>query len=238
MLTGIRRHAALTAGPGGAVAPVIPVGGVSFPTHVATRKRTVYERFFKRGMDLVLALFLLTMALPLMLLVAIAVRASLGKQVVYSQPRVGLDGRIFTLRKFRTMRADRRVADVAIDHDDRRKVHKHPNDPRVTKVGRILRKWSLDELPQLWNVVRGDMSLVGPRPELLFIVNKYAPWQHERHVVRPGLTGLWQVVGRGNGQMHENTQIDIEYAKRVALHTDLYILLLTVPAVLFQRQGY
>jgi lipopolysaccharide/colanic/teichoic acid biosynthesis glycosyltransferase len=121
---------------------------------------------------------------------------------------------------------------------DRRKTHKHEQDPRLTALGRFLRKWSLDELPQLWNVVRGDMSLIGPRPELVSIVERYDTWQHARHRVKPGLTGLWQVTARGDGLMHEHTHIDLAYAARVSLRGDFKILLLTIPALLGRRTGY
>ena len=109
------------------------------------------------------------------------------------------------------------------------------DDPRHTRVGRFLRKWSLDELPQFWNVVRGDMSLVGPRPELVEIVARYEPWQHQRHVVKPGLTGLWQVSSRGTGMMHLHTDIDLEYIETMGPITDLKILLRTIPATLRRR---
>jgi lipopolysaccharide/colanic/teichoic acid biosynthesis glycosyltransferase len=100
-----------------------------------------------------------------------------------------------------------------------------------------LRRYSLDELPQLWNVVRGELSLVGPRPELVAIVNRYEPWQHARHAVKPGMTGLWQVTERGNGFMHEHTDVDLRYLKVVSLWTDLKIMLLTIPVVLGLRRG-
>jgi lipopolysaccharide/colanic/teichoic acid biosynthesis glycosyltransferase len=108
----------------------------------------------------------------------------------------------------------------------------------LTRVGRTLRKWSLDELPQLWDVVVGRLSLVGPRPELVSIVERYEPWQHRRHVVKPGLTGLWQITARGNGEeMHEHTDLDIEYAEHVSFRGDLKIMVLTLPAVLLKK-GY
>ncbi len=108
------------------------------------------------------------------------------------------------------MAHDRRQQQEPVDQD-RRQTHKTTDDPRHTRVGRFLRKWSLDELPQFWNVVCGDMSLVGPRPELVEIVARYEPWQHQRHTVKPGLTGLWQVSSRGTGMMHLHTDIDLDY---------------------------
>jgi lipopolysaccharide/colanic/teichoic acid biosynthesis glycosyltransferase len=133
------------------------------------------------------------------------------------------------------MGQDRRRAAAPVPQD-RRQTHKSDHDPRHTRVGRFLRKWSLDELPQFWNVVCGDMSLVGPRPELVEIVSRYEPWQHQRHLVKPGLTGLWQVSGRGTGMMHLHTEVDLEYIEQMGPVTDLKILLLTIPATL-RRSG-
>ena len=122
---------------------------------------------------------------------------------------------------------------VPSDGADPRVPHKRADDPRHTPVGRFLRKTSLDELPQLWNVIRQDMSLVGPRPELLPIVQRYQPWQHQRHLVRPGMTGLWQVSRRGDGVlMCDDSSADIDYVRSVSLATDISVLLRTVPAVL------
>ena len=212
--------------------------------HVRTsndsRDVTRYERFLKPALDRVLALLLLVILAPVMLIVTCAVWLSLGRPILFRQTRVGRDGRLFRLHKFRSMSADRRFISrrrTARDDCDRRRTHKHPDDPRLTVVGRTLRKWSLDELPQLWDVVTGKLSLVGPRPELTSIVSKYEPWQHARHAVKPGLTGLWQVTARGNGPMFEHTDLDIEYAQRVTLRRDLKILLLTIPAVL-AHTGY
>ncbi len=165
---------------------------------------------------------------------AVAVRVSLGAPVFFRQPRVGRNDRVFDVYKFRTMGQDRR-RDQAPVPEDRRQTHKSEADPRHTGVGRFLRKWSLDELPQLWNVVRGDMSLVGPRPELVQIVSRYEPWQDQRHYVKPGLTGLWQVSSRGEGMMHLHTDIDIEYIETMGPITDLKILALTLPATLKRR---
>ena len=215
-----------------------PVVADDAPSADAPRRVTRYERFGKPVIDRVFAVVLLVATAPVMLLVAVAVWFSLGRPILFRQTRVGRDGRLFPLHKFRTMDADRRHSSVGYTADrDRRRTHKHPNDPRLSDVGRTLRKWSLDELPQLWDVVTGRLSLVGPRPELTSIVSKYEPWQHARHAVKPGLTGLWQVTARGNGPMFEHTDLDIEYAQRVTLRRDLKILLLTIPAVL-AHTGY
>ncbi len=199
---------------------------------------TFYERFVKGRLDLVLSLVLLVLFAPVLLVVALGVRTSLGPGVIFRQTRVGFGGRPFTLYKFRSMAPDCRTVQLPFDGPDRRVTHKHPNDPRLTRFGRFLRSWSLDELPQLWNVLRGDMSLVGPRPELVGIVERYSPWQHGRHEVKPGLTGLWQVTSRGDGMMHENTELDLEYARRLGPFADLKILILTIPAVVGLRRGY
>jgi lipopolysaccharide/colanic/teichoic acid biosynthesis glycosyltransferase len=197
--------------------------------------RGPYVRFFKPAIDRSVGAVLLVGALPVLGVVAIAARTKIGSPVLFRQARCGRDGVPFDVLKFRTMRADRRMDRRQVSQD-RRVTHKSDEDPRHTDLGRRLRKWSLDELPQLWNVVRGEMSLVGPRPELVEIVNRYEPWQHQRHLVRPGLTGLWQISRRGEGLMHLYTDIDLEYVATVSLRTDLRILVRTIPAAL-SRSG-
>ena len=209
----------------------------------AARRITGYERFVKPAIDRAVGTTLLLAVLPTLLLVALAVRALLGRSVIFKQRRVGRGGRVFTMYKFRTMHPCRRSVRCRRsarrpNAPDRRLTHKHPQDPRLTSLGRFLRKWSLDELPQLWNVARGDMSLIGPRPELVDIVERYESWQHERHAVRPGLTGLWQVLARGDGPMHENTHLDLAYVRQVRFTTDCKILLHTIPALLGRRTGF
>ena len=197
-----------------------------------------YERFVKPVFDRVVGLVLVVCTMPVMLVVALLVLLRLGAPVLLRQPRVGKDGQVFGVYKFRTMRPDRRSNALPVVHD-RRVTHKHPNDPRLVGIGRFLRKWSLDELPQLLNVVRGEMSLVGPRPELVTIVARhYAPWQHARHQVKPGVTGLWQVTERGDGEMHEHTLTDLRYLGEVTLRNDLRILLRTIPAALGVNKGF
>ena len=201
---------------------------------------STYIRRVKPVIDVILAAVLLVVTLPVMLLVAMTVFVSLGSPIVLRQTRVGFDGRHFVVFKFRTMHPDRRR-----HHDpeqvvvDRRVVHKHPDDPRLTPTGRLLRKLSLDELPQLINVLRGEMSIVGPRPELPAIVNgHYRGWMHRRHAVKPGITGLWQVSERGNGMMHEHVDVDLDYVDQIGFLTDLRIILRTIPAALSSRQGF
>lgn len=198
-----------------------------------------YRDTFKPAIDTLGATVLLVMAAPSMLVIGIAVRVSLGRPVIFRQTRVGQHGKLFTVYKFRTMIVDQRVSQSVVPAVDRRVTHKDDDDPRLTRLGRLLRRWSLDELPQLWNVIRGDMSLVGPRPELPSIVAGFAPWQHERHVVKPGLTGFWQVYARGDGtMMQERTDLDIAYVHNIGLRTDLKVLLLTIPAIIGLKRGY
>jgi lipopolysaccharide/colanic/teichoic acid biosynthesis glycosyltransferase len=207
---------------------------------LVVRDVTRYERFVKPVGDRLTAFVLLLVLMPVLAIVAAMVRFSLGRPILFRQTRVGRDGELFELHKFRTMHPDRRrntAGAIASPDFDRRRTHKHPDDPRLTRVGRFLRKWSLDELPQLWDVLTGRLSLIGPRPELRSIVASYEPWQHLRHAVKPGLTGLWQVTARGDGEMHEHTDLDIEYVRRATLRSDLKIMLLTIPAVL-AHTGY
>lgn len=191
----------------------------------------VYVRIAKPIFDRTVAATALVVLSPLLAVVALGVWWRIGHPVLFRQARCGLGGVAFDVVKFRTMRADRRMARRSVV-EDRRMTHKTARDPRHTDLGRTLRKWSLDELPQLWNVVKGDMSLVGPRPELVGIVERYEPWQHQRHLVRPGLTGLWQVSRRGEGLMHLYTDVDLEYVATMSFLRDLGILLRTVPAAL------
>lgn len=197
----------------------------------------VYLRVGKPVVDVTAGLVLGMLLLPIVLAVALAVRLGLGSPVLFRQARVGRDGNVFTVYKFRTMRPDRRAGAGEHHGPDRRVSHKTGEDPRLTPLGRFLRRYSLDELPQLWNVMLGDMSLVGPRPELVQVVRTYQPWQHRRHMVRPGLTGLWQVTARADGPMHEHTDIDLAYIDSVSPWTDLRILARTLPAALGRQKG-
>jgi lipopolysaccharide/colanic/teichoic acid biosynthesis glycosyltransferase len=197
----------------------------------------VYGSHVKPVLDRVLGALLLVALSPLIAAVAAVIAVRLGRPILFTQERAGLGGASFRMFKFRTMLLDRRSGQLPFAGPDRRLTHKSSDDPRHVPIGRWLRKWSLDELPQLINVVRGEMSLVGPRPELMHVVHRYEPWQHLRHQVKPGLTGLWQVSQRGDGLMHENTEIDLDYVRHVSLGFDLTILLRTIPAALGLRRG-
>jgi lipopolysaccharide/colanic/teichoic acid biosynthesis glycosyltransferase len=209
---------------------------------VVARPATAYVRFVKPVGDRVGAAVALVLLAPVLAAVAVAVRVSMGPGVLYRQERVGRDGSTFTIVKFRSMNHDRRHAPLdrrraRRDATDRRLTHKHSDDPRHTTVGRFLRATSLDELPQLWNVLRGEMSLCGPRPELPCVVARYEPWQHQRHQVKPGLTGPWQLSGHRDEPMDAHTELDLEYLARVSLGYDLALLTRTVSAVLVRRSG-
>ena len=189
--------------------------------------RGAYEKVVKPAFDRITGIALSILTLPLVLLIVPGIWMSLGSQAVYKQRRIGRFGREFTVYKFRTMETDRRNGVVQISHDDRRKNHKSEDDPRHIPYGRFLRKWSLDEIPQLWNIALGSMSLVGPRPELPEIVARYEEWQHRRHEVKPGLTGLWQVMGRKDLPLHENLEYDFYYINNQTLFLDLLIMVET-----------
>jgi lipopolysaccharide/colanic/teichoic acid biosynthesis glycosyltransferase len=205
----------------------------------ATAPRRIRSRYFvqKRILDVMLCVLALPFALPLAALCAVAVRLSSPGPILFTQLRTGRGGRPFTLYKFRSMRVNAPMlkeelkARAGLTGPDFKLVR----DPRVTPVGALLRKLSLDELPQLWNVLRGDMSLVGPRPTS-FMAGSYSLWHTERLEVPPGLTGLWQITRRGDPDFDARVRLDILYARRRSLLFDLQILALTIPAVL-RRHG-
>jgi len=195
-------------------------------------RRLVYVTVLKRGIDLVASFILLFALLPVLLLAMIAVRLDSPGPAFFCQDRVGRGGRVFRLYKLRTM-TFKPTSDIELVEDENGQLrHKIRNDPRVTRCGRLLRRTSLDELPQLINILKGDMSLIGPRPELVQIVQQYEPWQHERHIVRPGLTGWWQVSGRSDRPMHENTELDLHYVRNQCFRLDLLIAFRTIRVVL------
>jgi exopolysaccharide biosynthesis polyprenyl glycosylphosphotransferase len=191
----------------------------------------------KRMMDVAISLVLLAVAWPLMLVIATLLKLLDGGSVLYRQTRCGLHGRRFTLYKFRTMveNADSRQAELAHLNEMTGPVFKVRSDPRVTGIGRLLRRLSLDELPQLWNVLRGDMSLVGPRPPVPQEVSAYQRWQRRRLSMRPGLTCLWQIHGRNEIDFDRWIELDLEYIDNWSPLLDLKILAKTIPVVLTGR---
>ncbi|HMO57991.1 MAG TPA: sugar transferase [Roseiflexaceae bacterium] len=196
--------------------------------------RLLYTRWIKRCIDCVAALVLLLLLSPLLLMISLAIRLESPGPAIFRQTRIGRGGKPFTILKFRTMLPDRRQSTANGQHTgiERRQSHKTRRNPRVTRLGRFLRRTSLDELPQLVNILVGQMSFVGPRPELPEIVDSYASWQHQRHLVTPGLTGWWQIEGRSERPMHDHTDLDIYYVVHISPMLDVIILLRTFLAVL------
>jgi lipopolysaccharide/colanic/teichoic acid biosynthesis glycosyltransferase len=226
-----------------------PVGSVNFPEIHSRHAQGIVYHAIKRGLDVIGSLTLLLVLSPLFLLIAALVKLKSPGPVFFEQPRIGQMMKPFTMLKFRTMYMN---VDHGLHHEfvswyikssgDAHKpgsggLFKLTNDPRVTPVGCFLRKTSLDELPQLWNVLRGDMSLVGPRPPLAYEVEQYKPW-HCRRVLeaKPGITGLWQVAGRSRTTFDEMVRLDLRYARARSFWTDIKILLAT-PRAVFSGKG-
>ncbi|MGI8423110.1 MAG: sugar transferase, partial [Chloroflexota bacterium] len=193
----------------------------------------------KRGTDVVLSGAALVAAIPILALAALAVRLESPGAAFYPQYRVGKNGP-FKIYKVRSMYqdADVRLAEIKHGNEAGEVIFKMKNDPRRTRVGRVIRKLSLDELPQVWNVFKGDMSIVGPRPPLPHEVEQYDEWHKRRLEVTPGLTGLWQVSGRSDLPFDEMVMLDLYYIENWSLGLDLKIILQTIPAVLFMRGAY
>jgi len=193
-------------------------------------------------MDIALALTAIVLLSPIILIVALAIRLSEGGPVMFSQKRLGFNGREFDCYKFRTMvtNAEERLAQL-LENDPEaalewRKNQKLVNDPRITTLGHILRKSSLDELPQLINILRGDMSCVGPRPILVKEIERYGRAARFYMRTRPGLTGLWQVSGRSNTSYHQRVVLDTFYVRRWSIWLDIWIIVKTIPALLSFEQ--
>lgn len=201
---------------------------------------TPYQRLMKRSFDIVVTLAIMIVALPLMGVIALLIRLDSPGGVIFQQKRIGEGGRPFTMYKFRSMVQDAEWQQEEILRYDQQGnlIHKHPEDPRVTRVGRVLRQTSLDELPQLFNILRGDMSLVGPRPEMPFLVDRYEEWQRKRFEVPQGLTGWWQVNGRASKPMHLSTDYDLFYIRNYSIWLDLQILWRTIWVVLTKHGAF
>lgn len=198
------------------------------------------QRAFKRALDVVGALVLLVVLSPVMLIVAIAVACTSRGPVLYHQPRVGREGNLFDFYKFRTMYRDSDVVrlELAEQNEATGPVFKIRKDPRITPVGRVLRKLSLDELPQLVSVLNGTMSLVGPRPPLPTEVEHYTKRELHRLSVKPGLTCIWQISGRSDIGFEQWIDMDLDYIRTWTPSMDVKILLLTIPAVILGRGAY
>lgn len=195
----------------------------------------------KRMMDFLLSLAALILFFPVFMAVGLAIYVEDGRPLFFSQKRVGLNGREFWFFKFRSMyrNADRRLDSLQAQNDSRDGViFKMKNDPRITRVGCFLRRFSLDELPQLFNVLLGDMAVVGPRPPLPREVKQYTLAERKRLHVKPGLTCLWQINGRSELPFKQQVRLDLQYIHSQSLWKDIVIILKTVPAVFFGRGAY
>jgi len=212
------------------------IDGVPILRYQTTPARLV-ELMLKRLMDICVSGLLLFLMAPLFMAVAILIKVTMPGPVFFSQKRVGLNGRRFRMWKFRSMvvDAEARKAALAKANEMAGPVFKISNDPRITQLGKLLRRTSIDELPQLWNVLVGDMSLVGPRPPLPKEVNQYERWQLRRLSMRPGLTCIWQVSGRNEVSFHEWMEMDLRYIDTWSFVNDLTILARTVPVVITGR---
>ncbi len=197
--------------------------------------------FVKRLIDIVASILLLIILMPLFMIIMLLIYINSPGPVFYKQIRVGRWGKLFTMWKFRSMYldADKRLKEIMAENEMTGGViFKMKNDPRIIPIGRFIRKASIDELPQLWNVLKGDMSLVGPRPALPSEVNQYSLQDRQRLEVIPGITCIWQVSGRSNIPFPQQVELDTEYIQSQSLLLDLKLLLKTIPAVLLSRGAY
>jgi len=194
------------------------------------------QRASKRSLDIVGSIFAITVFSPVMLISALAVRFTSRGPVIYKQVRVGRAGETFTMLKFRTMhaQADSQINELREKHELNSPMFKLEHDPRITKVGGFLRKWSIDETPQFFNVLGGSMSLVGPRPHPLDDVNRYEIEAFRRLALKPGMTGLWQVKGRSDLSWEQALQLDLYYVEKWSLESDLFLIAKTAKAVILR----
>lgn len=204
---------------------------------VYQKKSPAYLKI-KRGMDIVLSAAALVCLAPVFLVTAIAIKLEDGGPVMFCQNRAGKAMKPFKIYKFRSMyvNADARMSEMMKDNEQTGHAFKIKNDPRITRVGRFIRKFSIDELPQLINIIKGDMSLVGPRPILTFQMEACSSYERQRLVVQPGLTCYWQIGGRANIEWKDWIEMDLDYIEDMSLWTDIKIIVKTVPAV-FDREG-
>lgn len=202
------------------------------------------SEILKRAMDLVLAIPLALFLLPVLLLLALIIRSEGQGPILFKQTRRGKDGKPFTCYKFRTMVVDaqERLERLLVsDLNARREweaTQKLKDDPRITRRGGFLRRTSLDELPQLWNIIKGEMSIVGPRPIVKDEVRRYGSDIEHYDSVRPGVIGLWQINGRNDTTYEQRIALDVDYARRRSILLDIYILVKSVPAIVFKRGAY
>jgi exopolysaccharide biosynthesis polyprenyl glycosylphosphotransferase len=215
-------------------------GGLPIFSLLSSGPMTGLPYLCKIVVDRVGAALLLALLSPLLLASAVAILVTMGRPVFYSQPRVGFHRRVFECLKFRTMErdADQRLAALESQNEVSGPVFKIRDDPRVTRVGRFLRTYSFDEIPNLLNVLRGEMSLVGPRPLPLRDYELLEDWHRKRYLVLPGMTGLWQISGRADLGFDELVRLDFYYLDHWSIWLDVQIMLKTIPSVLARRGAY
>jgi exopolysaccharide biosynthesis polyprenyl glycosylphosphotransferase len=201
---------------------------------------TEFQRMIKRIFDLLITTGILIFALPVMGIVALLIWLVDGKPILFTQQRAGENGKVFKIYKFRTMVRNAEAVQKQVETVDTQGelIHKTRHDPRITPLGRFLRRLSLDELPQFFNVMRGNMSLVGPRPELPYLVELYKPWQRKRFSVPQGITGWWQIHGRSDKPMHLHTEDDLYYIQNYSIWLDIQILMQTLWIILRGKGAY
>jgi len=199
-----------------------------------------YQRMTKRAFDLIVGSVVFVLTSPILFAVSIAIKLDSPGPVLYKSQRVGENGQVFWMFKFRSMieNADQLLDEVMQKDVDGNLVYKTPNDPRITRVGKFIRRTSIDELPQLINVFKGEMSLIGPRPEIPALVKNYEPWQRKRFAIPQGITGWWQINGRSDKPMHLHTEDDLYYLQNYSLLLDFIILLKTAWVVLRGKGAY
>jgi exopolysaccharide biosynthesis polyprenyl glycosylphosphotransferase len=215
------------------------MSGVDVPIPVEVNKAPMYC-ICKRAFDIIVGGVIVILLIPILPLVALMIKLDTPGPVFFKQDRVGENGRMFKFYKFRSMvhRADEDRERLSGINEQEGPVFKIRSDPRITSVGRFLRRSSLDEIPQMLNVLKGDMSIVGPRPPLPTEVANYQPWHMSRLAVKPGITCLWQISGRSHIGFNEWMRLDMEYLKTRSFKTDLLIFLKTIPAVIARKGAY
>jgi lipopolysaccharide/colanic/teichoic acid biosynthesis glycosyltransferase len=222
------------------------------PAVARSRERLRVEKFMKRSIDFVVSLLVVVLGFPFFIAVALLIKLTSPGPVFFSQLRIGEREELFTLYKFRTMRQgvddsihreftrsfiEGRMSNSSLD-EKAPSVYKLTNDPRITSIGNFLRKTSLDELPQFINILKGEMTIVGPRPPLQYELEYYEEWHKLRLEAKPGLTGLWQVSGRSSVPLDEMVKLDLYYIEHWTLLLDFKIMLRTIPVMLFGSGGY
>lgn len=198
------------------------------------RRKSIAYKVIKRVMDVLLSAAALIVLSPVFLVTAAAIKCEDQGSVFFVQPRAGKDGKPFYMYKFRSMyiNADEKMNEMMKDNEQTGHAFKIKNDPRITKTGKVIRRFSIDELPQLINIIKGDMSIVGPRPILTFQMEACSPYERQRLVVRPGLTCYWQIGGRANIKWEEWVELDLDYIEDMSLWTDIKLIAKTIPMVL------